>query len=197
MKFFTLRQLTAISMLCAISIALVYFIRFPIIPTAPYLEFTPGDVPIFLATIIFGPIAAFLMALITAFIQGLTVSAQGGFYGIIMNIAFMGSYTLALGIFLYFCKNKKSQPNYMYYIIGAMTLASIITTGVMILANLIVTPYFLGVTREEIEAMREVVIAMIIPALIPFNLLRAGINSVLAFAIWRAFPFEKFFESKR
>jgi riboflavin transporter FmnP len=44
--------------------------------------------------------------------------------------------------------------------------------------NLIITPIYMGVPVEA-------VIAMIIPIFLPFNLLKAGVNSVVAFLVYK------------
>jgi riboflavin transporter FmnP len=44
--------------------------------------------------------------------------------------------------------------------------------------NLLVTPLYMG-------APREAVIAMLPTAIIPFNLLKAGLNSVLTFILYK------------
>lgn len=168
----SVRQLTQMAMLAAVSIVLVFFIRFPIIPAAPFLEYTPGDVPLFMAAFLYGPAAALILAVITAVIQGVTVSAHSGPIGIIMNIFSSGSYVIVAG--LIYSRNKHAKG-----VVIAMAAGIAATCISMIGWNLVFVPIFMGVPRE-------VVIQMILPAFLPFNLIRAGANSVLAFAAWRA-----------
>ena len=49
----------------------------------------------------------------------------------------------------------------------------------MIPLNLIFTVRFLGVPREA-------VMAMLLPTIIPFNLIKAGINSVVTFVVYKS-----------
>jgi riboflavin transporter FmnP len=51
-------------------------------------------------------------------------------------------------------------------------------TAVMVLMNLLLTPLFMMVPREE-------VIKLLMPAIIPFNLLKAGANSVVTFLAYK------------
>ena len=44
MQNLNLRYLTQMGVLAAISIVLVYLIRFPIFPAAPFLEYDPADI---------------------------------------------------------------------------------------------------------------------------------------------------------
>ena len=166
------KRLTQLAMLSAISIVLVYFVRFPILPAAPFLEYTPGDIPIFLAAFLFGPIPAFIMAVVVAIVQGITVSAHSGIIGIIMNILSTGSFLLAFGLIYRGDKTIKKA-------IIAIVAGVIATCAAMALWNVIFTPIFMGVPRP-------VVVNMILPVFVPFNIIRAGVNSLLAFALWKA-----------
>ena len=50
-----LGRLAKLGLLAALSIVLVFFIHFPIFPTAKFLEYDPADIPIMIATFAFGP----------------------------------------------------------------------------------------------------------------------------------------------
>jgi len=172
MKQLSLRQLTQMAMLAAISITLVFFIRFPIMPAAPFLEYTPAEVTQILATFLYGPAAALILTVVVAIIQGMTVSAHSGIIGVVMNILSTGSFVLVMGfIYRRGCSGKR--------LIVAMVAGIVATCVAMALWNIIVTPIFMGVPRE-------VVVSMILPVFVPFNLIRAGVNSLLAYMAWRA-----------
>lgn len=49
----------------------------------------------------------------------------------------------------------------------------------MVLMNMIFTPLFMG-------APLETVLALMIPAIIPFNVLKAGINGVITFFLYKS-----------
>ena len=51
------RKLTTLAMLAALAIVLVALIHFPLVPAAPFLEYDPADIPIFIGTFLFGPAA--------------------------------------------------------------------------------------------------------------------------------------------
>lgn len=167
----SVKQLTQMSMLIAISIVLTLLFRFPIIPAAPFLEYTPGDIPLFMSAFLYGPAAGLILAVATAIIQGVTVSAHSGPIGIIMNIFSTGSFVLAAG--LIYRKNKNAKGAIAAVIVG---VAAVCIS--MIGFNLIFTPIFMGVPRD-------VVVGMILPAFLPFNLIRAGANAVVALVAWR------------
>lgn len=83
-------RLAKMAMLVAISVILVSIIHFPIFPAVAFLEYDPADIPIFIGTFAFGPIAGLMITVVVSLVQGLTVSAGSGAYGIIMHIIATG-----------------------------------------------------------------------------------------------------------
>ena len=91
------RKITTLGILAALSITLVFFIHFPIFPSAAFLEYDPADIPIFIATFAFGPAWGFLLTVVVSVIQGITVSAASNWIGIVMHILATGSFALVAG----------------------------------------------------------------------------------------------------
>lgn len=168
------RKLTFLGMMAAVSILLVAVIHFPIFPAAHFLEYDPADVPILFATFIVGPWGGLALTGIVSLIQGLTVSAQSGPIGIIMHFLATGGYVLVTGFFYrHFQKKHRFEPVAAIGLcLGALTMASI-----MVLCNLILTPVFMGTPMNA-------VLQMMVPIIIPFNLLKAGINGLITFIIY-------------
>lgn len=167
------RKITSLGMLGAISIILVAVVHFPIIPAAPFLEYDPADVPILIGTFAFGPMAGFLLTIVVSIIQGMTVSAaSGGPIGIVMHIFATGSCVLIAGNI--YNRNKTRKSAAIALLIGALVM-----TTAMVLMNLILTPIFLGQSMET-------VIKMLVPAIIPFNLIKAGLNCALTFVLYKS-----------
>lgn len=164
------RKLTIMGVMAAISIVLIYVIRFPIIPAAPYLEYEPGDIPLYIIAFLYGPISGLIATIIVCFIQGITVSASSGIIGILMHIFATGSFVLLAGGIYKLKKNKVHEALGLLAGIVVMTIT-------MCLWNIIFTPIFMGVPRDT-------VIQMLVPAIIPFNLIKAGINSAVTFVLF-------------
>ncbi len=99
-----LGRLAKLGLLAALSIVLVFFIHFPI---AKFLEYDPADIPIMIATFAFGPWYGLMTTIVVAVVQGLTVSASGGIYGIIMHIIATGTFVLVAGFLYQKHKTKK------------------------------------------------------------------------------------------
>ncbi|MEA4890868.1 MAG: ECF transporter S component [Clostridiaceae bacterium] len=167
-----IRELTTLAMLAALSIVLVWLIHFPIFPAASYLEYDPADIPILIGTFAFGPLAGLLITVIAAVIQGLTVSAVSGFYGVIMHVAATGTFVLVAGNIY---KHKKTRISAAVGLIcGVLAMAA-----VMAAANLVITPLFLNMPVSVVKGM-------ILPIIIPFNLIKAGINAGMTFVLYKA-----------
>lgn len=171
-KRISTRQLVSMAMLGAISIVLVAAVHFPLIPAAAFLEYDPADIPILICAFAYGPMAGFLLTAVVSIIQGMTVSAQSGIIGIIMHIFATGFCVLVAGNIYKRNKTKKTA-------VIALFFGAIAQTAAMVLMNMIFTPLFMG-------APLEVVLSMMIPAIIPFNALKAGINCVITFFLYKS-----------
>jgi len=178
MKFSkNVRRLTTLSVLTGLSIVLMLLIRFPIFPAAPYLEYEPMDVPILIAGFAFGPLAGLAVTAVSSVIQGVTVSAAvGGWVGILMHFIATGT-LVTVSSLIY--KHKQTVTGAVIALVAGTIAMSVI----MIPANLIITPAFFGTPPEVVQSL-------LLPVLIPFNLIKAGINSAIAFVIYK--PLRKF-----
>ena len=79
-------KMAKLGAMVAISVAMVYLVHFPIFPAVPFLEYDPADISILIGTFAFGPTAGLVLTVVTAVVQGLTVSAGSGLYGILMHV---------------------------------------------------------------------------------------------------------------
>ena len=165
-------KLTRMGMLVAISVALVYFVHFPLFPSAPFLEYDPADVPIYLASFLYGPLAGIGVTALASVIQGLTVSAAGGPIGILMHFLATGSFALIAGLIYRKSPNKKMA-------VVALGVGVVVMTAVMCGCNLLFTPLYTGTAVKEVAAM-------LIPVIIPFNLLKGGLNAALVYFLYNA-----------
>ena len=74
-------KLVKLALLCAMSLVLMYVVRFPLIPTLPFLEYDMADVPILIGAFMFGPLEGLLLTAVVSLLQALTVSAGSGWVG--------------------------------------------------------------------------------------------------------------------
>jgi len=163
-------KLAKMGMLVAISVVLVYLIHFPIFPAVPFLEYDPADIPIFIGTFAFGPLGGLAITVVTAVVQGTTVSAASGVYGILMHVIATGSFVLVAGIIYKRNKTRKGA-------VIALAAGSLTWIVAMFFANLIITPYFMGVPRA--------VVMDLMPFIVAFNAIKAGGNSLITFLLYK------------
>ncbi len=163
-------KIAKMGVLAAISIILVYFIRFPIFPAVPFLEYDPADIPILIGGFAFGPLAGILLTIVVSVLQGITVSAASGIYGIIMHIIATSTLVGIASIIYKRKKNKKSA------VVG-LAVGSVSMTCVMFFANLLITPKFMMVPVEAVLSL--------MPFILLFNLVKAGLNSLITFIIYK------------
>ncbi len=157
------------AIMAAISCVLVLLIRIPF-PPAPFLVYDPADVPIYISTFAFGPISGMLITITVSFIQAFFLMGDS-WYGFIMHIASTGTYVIIAGLIYSRNKNKKTA-------ILALCVGMIATTAAMCVANYFVTPAFLGTPREA-------VVEMLIPIIIPFNMIKGTINGVITYILYK------------
>ena len=170
------KNIAKLGILAAISVVLVAIIHFPVIPTVSFLEYDPADIPILLGTFALGPAAGIILTVVAAVIQGVTVSAASSWYGIVMHIIATGSYVLVAGNVYKHKKTKKGA-------ITALALGTLIWIIVMIPANLFITPIYLemiGGTKIPISTMLT-----LIPYITLFNAIKATINSIITFLVYK------------
>ncbi|WP_367925809.1 ECF transporter S component [uncultured Ruthenibacterium sp.] len=166
------RKLVTQALLAAVAVVLVAFVHFPLIPSAPFLEYDPADIPIFIGAFLFGPWAGLGLTVVAAVIQGITVSASSGPIGIVMHILATGTFVILAGSIYQRRRTRRGA-------IMALVVGSLAMTVVMCLCNLVFTPLFMGSTVGD-------VIKMLIPAIIPFNLAKAGINSLVTYIVYKS-----------
>ena len=152
-----IKILTNMAMLVALSLILVMLINFPILPAVPFMKYDPADIPILIGSFLFGPMGGVILTAIVSILQGLFISG--------------GTFAFIAGFIYQRTKTKRSAV--VGLICGALSM-----TCVMVICNLLLTPIFLGAPMEK-------VIELLLPAIIPFNLIKASINALITYFIYK------------
>ncbi len=153
----------------AMAVVLAILIHFPIFPSVPFLEYDPADIVIYMSTFVFGIPNALLVTVVVSIVQGVTVSAGSGVFGILMHIVSSGTYVLVSGLVYKIITKKSGQILSLTVSTAAGVIA---TTVIMIGWNLLITPLYMGGTVEEVLS--------ILLFIVFFNVIKAGINGILA-----------------
>lgn len=162
------KQLVTMALMCAIA-ALFSFIQIPIFPAAPFLTYDPSLMPSLVCGFAFGPGAGFAIGCIAAVIHGLLT---GEWVGSLMNITATLFYVVPAALIY------RKMHTMRGAIIGLLVSIVVATAGA-ILANLTIGVAFWYGTPDAI-------IPLIVPALIPFNLIKTILNSLLTVIVYKA-----------
>ena len=140
------------------------------IPVVLFLKYDPKDVIIAIGGFMFGPMSAFIISLVVSLVEFATAS-DTGIIGLIMNVLSTCSF-VCVGAAIY-KKRRTIQSALVGLIIGCVFM-----TGVMLLWNYLITPIYMGYPRETVAEM-------LLPAFLPFNLLKGGLNTALTMLLYK------------
>lgn len=159
------KKLVAVAMFCALAFVLTY-VKIPVL----FLSLEVKDSVIVLATLLFGPISGLVIAVVVPLLELLTHSSTG-IYGFVMNVLSSVTFSMVAGLIY---KYKKS----FYGAIVGLVTGVMSVTAVMLLANLLITPYYMGVSMQEVAAL-------IPKVLLPFNLVKATLNGAIVLLLYK------------
>ena len=167
-KTFNAKSLAIMAMLTALAVAADFFLRIPNI--GDFLTYEPKDVIITIGAFIFNPVAGLIMSLVVCLLEMVTIS-NTGFIGFLMNFLASAMFVGVSSIIYY---RKKTI---LRAIIGLLA-GSLAMIGVMLLWNYIMTPIYMHVPRE-------MVVDLMLPLLLPFNAIKAGLNTALVMFLYK------------
>ena len=168
--FVNAKKIAKLAVLAALSILLVAVLRFPLVPAVHWLEYDAADIPILIGTFLYGPWTGIFLTLIVSVLQGVTVSAQSGWVGIVMHFLATSSLVLVSGCVYKFFHTKRGAL--VGLIAGSLTM-----TVLMIPLNYIFTPLY----GTPVEAVTQ-----FLPWIVLFNFAKAGINSAVTFFVYKS-----------
>lgn len=170
MKEINLRKITTLAMITALAYAsVVVFKLLCPIQIAGFLSVEPKDCLLAVAAFLYGPVAGLAISVVVALVELVTVSTTG-WIGLLMNV---------LSSALFICPAAaiyRRRPSTKRMILG-LVAGALLMSAAMVLWNYLITPLYMGVPRE-------VVAGMLLPTILPFNLLKAGINAALLMLLY-------------
>ena len=154
------KKITTVGMLCAMAMIVNVFISFPIVPAVSFLRYDPKDI-----LIVIGPMTSLLMSFICSIFE---IMLKGGnILDVLMNMVSTCSFA-CMAAFVY-----KKVHNQKGAILG-LVLGVMCTTISMLIWNYIITPIYYGMPRSAI-------VPMLLPGILPFNLIKATMNAAIVF----------------
>ena len=167
-----IKKITTLGILCSLAVITNLLISFPIIPLVSFLRYDPKDIIIVIGGFIYGPLSAMIMSVLTSLIEVFYRNAGGNILiDILMNV--ISTCSLAC-VAAYFYKKEHSRKG----AIKGLIIGALVSVGVMCLWNYIVTPIYYGMPRE-------VVAALIVPGILPFNLIKNAINVLVVIYLYK------------
>ena len=161
------KKLTTIGMFCALAYAATASLRVPLVL---FLKYDPKDIIIAISGLIFGPLTSFSVTLIVYLVEMLTIS-ENGILGFLMNVISSCSFTCTAA-YVYNKRRKISGA-----IVGLLCGWGCMVL-VMLLWNYLITPIYMGYSREA-------VVELLIPAFLPFNLIKGGLNAAITMILYK------------
>ena len=163
------KKMAVLAMLCAVAFVITVF-GIPVMPSAPFLSLDFKDAIIVISGFMFGPLASLGMTLVVATIELFTIS-EAGVIGMMMNMLSSGAFACtAASIY-------RKYRNMTGAVVGLITGVSIMTV-MMILWNYTMTPIYMGIDRA-------IVVDMLVPVFLPFNLLKGTLNAAIALFLYK------------
>ncbi|TPF97124.1 membrane protein [Bifidobacterium sp. UTCIF-39] len=142
------------------------FIELPIFPAAPYLKYDPSGIVCLIAGFAFGPSAAVVVSVL-----GFVPHMFGDPWGSIMAIAVALALSVPASVIYKRWRTRKGAT------VGILA-GAVVALAIAIVGNLLITPIYAHMTVAQVAAM-------IVPILLPFNLLKFAIHGVVTFLIYK------------
>jgi riboflavin transporter FmnP len=153
--------------LCALAYVAVAVGRIPLIL---FLKYDPKDVIIAIGGLIWGPLLSFIVSFIVSFIEMISISGMG-ILGFIMNV--ISSSTFACTAAFIYKRRHTLSGAYIALFSGWFLMVA-----VMLLWNYLITPIYMGYSREA-------VVKLLLPAFLPFNLIKGGLNTAITLLLYK------------
>ena len=163
-------KIAACGILCAAAYVVAALIRIPVFPSAPYLKSDFKDSLIALGGFIYGPASAVAMTLVSALVEMLTVS-ETGFIGFVMNALSTGAFVITSSLIYKYHRNIRG-------VFVALPAGCLSMTGMMLLWNYLITPLYTGMPRSAVAGL-------LIPVILPFNLIKTFLNASITLILYR------------
>lgn len=161
------KRIAVIAMFSALAFVLTVVGRFPVVL---FLKYDPKDIIIAISGFILGPISVVITSVVVSFVEMVTIS-NDGVIGFIMNV--IGTISFA-GIAAIIYKQKRDFTGAVLGLLAGVLMLTVM----MLLWNIIIIPFYLHVSRDA-------VIDLIMPALLPFNLIKGGLNMAITLLVYK------------
>ncbi|WP_130810813.1 ECF transporter S component [Olsenella sp. Marseille-P4559] len=156
------RRIAVTALFCAVAAICTLLLEFPILPGVTWLKYDPSGIVALIAGFAFGPATGAVVSIIPYLVHLATAS---GIYGVVMAV--LATISLVLPAALVYKHHKSTRG-----MVTGLVLGGVVCLAACIVGNLIVTPFYTGMALND-------VLARVVPALLPFNLIKIVLNCVV------------------
>ena len=187
-KKFKTRDLTLIAMLGAICCVLMH-IDFPLPFMPPFMNFDLCGLVELMGGFAMGPLQAFFIILVKILLKLATEGTSSAFTGELQNVILSCAYVLPPVILYHRNKSRKTA-------IRGMFIGSVVCSVLAVFTNLfIIIPFYMALMGQEMSYFVQMcteanplvqnAATLAIFGIVPFNLIKCGINSVGALVLYK------------
>jgi riboflavin transporter FmnP len=162
------RQLATMALLTALGVILSFLELPGFFAAAPFLKYDASLVTAMITGLRYGPGAGCVVSAIIAFVHGVFL---GDLWGALMNAIVGCAFVLPAAII---CRKEQGLGRSIVSLVISAACAIVMA----VLMNLLITPIYSGAPLDSI-------IAMILPILLPFNIIKYVANSILSFIVFK------------
>lgn len=161
------KKLVTLAMLSAIAYLVMFLFRIPIVL---FLKYDPKDTIIAISGFLYGPLSGVLVSVVVSAVEMFTTS-DTGWIGFVMNV--LSSCAFVCPAACLYSRGRSIRRAAIGLGVGVVLM-----TVVMVLWNYIITPIYMGQPREAVAEL-------LLPVFVPFNLLKAGLNTALTLLLYK------------
>ncbi len=161
-----IKRLILIALFAAVAYVCMFVFRIKV----SFLTFDAKDAVMTVGSMFLGVPAGAIMSFLVAFIEFISVS-DTGIYGFVMNFSSSAVFACTAAAVYRRKKGINSAIIGLFYSVA-------LTTVFMLIANIVITPFYTGLKTED-------VVAMIPSLLLPFNLVKGVMNAALVLLLYK------------
>ena len=150
------------ALLCAAAAICTLFVEFPIVPGISWLKYDPSGIVALIAGLVFGPATGAVVSVISYLPH---IATASGFWGMLM--AMVATFSLVVPAALVYRRNGSRRGLILSLVVGA-----VVSVAASVVMNLVITPIYAHVSVSD-------VMALVVPALLPFNIAKVAINCIV------------------
>ncbi len=156
------RRIAMTALLCAVAAICTLFVEVPIVPGVAWLKYDPSGIVALVAGLVFGPATGAVVSIVSYLPH---IATASGFWGMLMAVA--ATFSLVMPAALVYHRDHSRKG----LVIG-LAIGAVVSVAVCIVMNLVVTPIYARMSVSDVAAL-------IVPALLPFNVAKVAINCVV------------------